>query len=38
MTAKAAPKKKDPFEEIIEILQEYEDGTPPRTDISDWGE
>jgi hypothetical protein len=29
--------KKDPFEEIIEILEEYEVGTPPRK-IDDWGE
>lgn len=29
--------KKDPFEEIIEILEGYEEGTPPRK-IDDWGE
>ncbi|MBI4148661.1 hypothetical protein HY490_05195 [Candidatus Woesearchaeota archaeon] len=31
-------KKKDPYEEIIEMLEQYEEGTPPRTDVSDWGE
>ena len=36
--AEKPQKKKDPFEEVIEILKEYEEGTPPRTDITDWGE
>lgn len=35
---KVKEKKKDPFEEIIEVLESYEEGTPPRTDANDWGE
>ena len=32
-------KKKDKFDEAIEILEEYEKGTPPRKSSSnDWGE
>lgn len=28
-------KKKDPFKEIIEILEQYDEGTPSQTDFSD---
>lgn len=37
MVEKKKEQKKDPFEEIIEILESYEEGTLPRK-IDDWGE
>lgn len=35
---KKKEQKKDPFEEILEIMEKYEEGTEKRTDLSDWGE
>ena len=31
------PETKDPFKEIVEILEEYEKGTPPRDTKIDYG-
>ena len=30
-TEKKEPKQRDPYQEILEIMDEYYDGTPPRT-------
>lgn len=39
MTTDKQRKKKDPMEAIIEQLEEYDEGTPPRTNIyGTWGE
>jgi len=34
---KEASAEKDPFKSIVEILEEYEEGTPPRDPKVDYG-